>query len=320
MNVYMATDYLSTTDSYRVQKTIERPIFFEGTGLHSGAQTKIRLLPAPANHGIVFVRKDLSGDWRILAHYDAVVSTRMATSLGFKNRPEVRVETVEHLMAALYATGITNALIETWGQEIPILDGSASMFVEAILKAGIEFQPFTHPVLRVTKPIIVYHDGTVCELIPRDRLRLTTSVDFPHPSIGLQTFALELTPGSFRNQVARARTFGFSSDIEKLRAANLALGASIENVLAFSPEGILNPEGARYPDECVRHKLLDAIGDLALCGCWIEGELVSFRGGHSIHSKLLRSLNAFRTHWVMIPSAPFAAPLRREFAHRRAVL
>lgn len=300
----MQDTYFSSPAGYRVQKTLKAPLSFKGVGLHSGAKAKIRLVPAPPNHGIVFERTDLKPRVRIIAHYDAVVSTELATSLGYQDAPNARIFTVEHLMAALYAMGVTNLLVEVTGPEIPILDGSAAPFVEGILDTGIQIQPFSNPTLKILKPIKVYKNNTVAELLPRDRLRLTTSVDFPHPAIGPQTFAMELTPKAFKEEAGRARTFGFMSDFDKLKAANLAQGASLDNVLAFSENGVLNPEGARFTDEVVRHKLLDAIGDLALCGCWIEGEMVSFRGGHSIHLTLLQSLKDCRSHWTILPAEP----------------
>ena len=296
------TDYLSSPDGYRIQKTLKKPVSFSGIGLHSGEQAKVKVLPAEPNHGLVFTRKDLKKSPRIFAHYDAVVSTLLATTLGLKESEEARVGTVEHILAALFGMGITNALIEVTGTEIPILDGSAVPFLDAFLDAGIDIQPFSTPTLKVLKPIKVYEHGAVCELLPRERLRLTTSVDFPHPAIGLQTFALELTPGAFRDEVCKARTFGFIRDLEKLKVRKLAQGASLENVLGFSDDAILNPEGMRFPDECVRHKLLDALGDLALCGMWIQGEMVSYRGGHSIHFALLKALKEQKTHWEILPA------------------
>lgn len=300
----MNPDFLSSADSYRIQKTLQAPLSFKGIGLHTGAKTSIRCHPAPANCGIVFLKTDLKTPARIPAHFDAVISTQMATSLGYHDNKDVRIHTVEHLLSALFALGVTNALIEIDGSEIPILDGSAAPFIEGIRETGLVLQTYSAPTLRILKPVKVYQEGTICELLPRDRLRLTTSIDFPHPSIGPQTYALELTPKSFEEEVCRARTFGFFSDVERLRKNNLALGADLSNVLAFSKDGVVNKEGMRFADECVRHKLLDAIGDLALCGAWIEGELVSFRGGHHIHYKLLKSLSQFPNHWELVKAAP----------------
>jgi len=301
-------DILASPAGYRIQKTLRAPLVFTGTGLHTGVKTKIRLLPAPENHGIQFAKVDLKPAPRIFAHYDAVVSTSMATSLGLADRPETTIHTVEHLLAATYAMGITNLLIEVTGPEIPILDGSARPYLEAFHETGILPQPFSTPTLKVLKPIKIYENGAICELLPRDRLRLTTSVDFPHPSIGLQTFALELTPRAFLTEIGAARTFGFQKDLDKLKKMNLARGASLENVVGFSEDGVLNPEGMRFPDECVRHKLLDALGDLALCGSWLQAEMVSFRGGHSIHLALLKTLKSKRSQWELIPAEPLTLP------------
>lgn len=300
----MAQDFFSSTEGYRVQKTLKNEVTFEGVALHSGQTTRVRLIPTDPNQGLQFERSDLKERVRILAHYDAVVATDLATSLGYADWPEARVGTVEHLMSAVYAIGITNLRMEVEGPEIPILDGSALPFIEGILDAGIELQPYTNPTLKILKPIKVYQEGAICELLPRTRLRLTTSIDFPHPAIGLQTFALELTPESFKDQVCAARTFGFQKDVDRLRSKNLALGASLDNVLAFTEDSVLNPGGQRFVDECVRHKLLDAIGDLALCGSWIEGEMVSFRGGHKIHLALLKALRSQRSHWEILPAKP----------------
>ncbi len=299
-------DYFSSTQGYRIQKTLKNSTRMEGIGLHSGEVCSVDLIPAPPNHGIVFERVDKEKPVRIPALTQSVISTSMATNLGLAHRADAPVGTVEHLMAALYALGVTNTLARVSGSEIPILDGSAQPFIEAILEAGMDFQPYSQPVLRVIKPVKVFRDGVICELLPREKLRLTTSVDFPHPSIGLQTFAIEVTPGAFIQEVARARTFGFLSDVERLRNRRLALGASVSNVLAFSEDGIVNKEGSRFPDECVRHKLLDAIGDLALFGCWIEGEMVSFRGGHSMHLSLLKALREHPSHWTMDPAVPLS--------------
>jgi UDP-3-O-[3-hydroxymyristoyl] N-acetylglucosamine deacetylase len=316
----MTPDYFSSPQGYRIQKTLRRAIALEGIGLHSGLKTRVRLVPAAPNHGIVFERRDLDRPVRIFAHYDAVVATEMATTLGYRDWPEARISTVEHLLAALFAMGITNLTVEVTGSEIPVLDGSASPFVEAILEAGVLLQPFSHAVLRILKPVKVYQDGAICELLPRDRLRLTTSIDFAHPAIGLQTYALELTPQAFKEQIGAARTFGFLRDVERLKTHRLAQGASIENVLAFSEKEVLNPGGTRFPDECVRHKLLDAIGDLALCGCWLEAELVSFRGGHSIHLATLKALREHRSNWEVLPAEPLSPRAIPEQAPHRTAM
>ena len=295
----MKNGALQRSDFYLVQKTLRHPLFFEGVSLHSGKVSRVELRPAPANSGVTFVRADLPGSAPIPAKVEYVINTNLATTVGHLDKPEVHVATVEHLMAAVYGAGLNNVTIFVHGDEVPILDGSAYPFVTAIQAAGFEFQPFTAPVLKVKKPIKYYAKGAICELLPRESLRLTTSVDFPHPLIGQQTYAADIVPQTFFDEVSKARTFGFLRDFEHLKRMNLAQGASLENVLAFDENEILNPEGARYLDECVRHKLLDALGDLALCGSYIQGEFVSFRGGHSIHWGLLQSLADHRGSWEL---------------------
>ena len=302
----MEKNFFDSPAGYRVQKTLKAPVSFSGVGLHCGKRTRVELSPAPANHGIILLRTDLAGAKPILAHFNAVVCTKLATTIGFKEHPDSNLMTVEHILAALYAMGVNNVLVKVDGPEIPIMDGSAGPFLEGILDTGIELQPYSAPVLKILKPIKVYEKGAICELLPRDQLRLTTSIDFAHPSVGPQTYALEVTPRNFQREVSSSRTFGFLKDQQLLQSMNLALGASLENVLAFSDEGILNPEGQRHEDECVRHKLLDSLGDLALCGSWIEGEMLSFRGGHSMHLALLKALETHPTHWSLSRAEPLA--------------
>lgn len=298
-------ELLNSPAGYRLQKTLIDEVRLSGVGIHSGEKAEVRILPAPVNTGIVFERVDLPSMVPLLAHFDAVVATERATTLG---SGPTRIATVEHLMAALFAMGVTNAKVQVVGSEVPIMDGSAKPFVDAIMSVGMLGQSYTNRVLRVIRPIKIFQDGAVCEILPRERLRLTTSVDFAHPRIGRQTFALEMTPAAFLEHVAPARTFGFLRDAEALKKNQLARGASLDNVLAYSDTDVLNPEGPRFADECVRHKLLDAVGDLALIGCWIEGEMVSFRGGHSIHRALLRAIKAHPTHIQVFEPQPLAAP------------
>jgi len=314
-------DILNSPAGYRIQKTLKEPVEFVGVGLHTGVECRIRIVPTPPNAGVSFLRADRAHARPVAAHYDAVVGTSLATTLGHPDQPDCSISTVEHLLAALFAMGISNARVDVWGPEIPILDGSALAFFEAFLDVGLQLQPFTTRTLKVLKAIRVYQNGAVCELHPRDRMRLTTSIEFAHPAIGLQTFALELTPRAFETHISPARTFGFSADLEKLRRNHLAQGASLENVLAFSETEVLNPEGARFPDECVRHKLLDALGDLALCGSWLEAEMVSLRGGHGMHLTLLKALREYPTHWEMRAPEPLPSNIsesrgfKAAFAH-----
>ena len=302
----MTEEIFSSAQGYRIQKTIKAPVDITGIGLHSGAAARLKILPAAPNHGLKFEKTCNGKSYSVPAHFTSVVSTTLATSLGIHGETDSKISTVEHLMSALYALGITNALIQLDGPEVPILDGSSAPFVTALIDTGITPQAFTAPTLKVVKPIKLYQQGAICELLPRESLRLTTSVDFPHPMIGSQIFALELTPKAFTEIISSARTFGFYSDLQKLQSHGLALGASLENAVGFTEDGVLNEKGLRFPDECVRHKLLDALGDLALCGSWIQGELVSFRGGHSIHLALLKSLESHKSHWELLPAKPIS--------------
>lgn len=294
--------YSLSWDPYRIQKTLKKPLIFRGVGLHSGVITEIELVPAVPETGIIFKKVSSRNVFSIPAHYENVRSTSLATSLGLPGVEDSTISTVEHLLAALFGMGITNLEVWVKGPEIPILDGSSLPFVESILDVGILTQNHSQRTIRILKPIKIYENGTICELLPRKNLRLTTSIQFEHSLIGAQTFSMDLTPQNFHQMVAPARTFGFLSEVEKLRKKGLARGASLENVLGFSETEVLNVEGMRFVDECVRHKWLDALGDLSLCGTWIEGELVSFRGGHAIHRALLNSLHQHPDNWQLIPS------------------
>jgi len=294
--------FSTSIDPYRIQKTLKSPVTFRGQGLHTGKPSEVKLIPAPPNSGIVFRKRINNKNISIPAHYQNVLSTCLATSLGLKEFPDSIISTVEHLLAALFGVGISNLEIWVNGPEIPILDGSALPFVEAVLECGLTPQSHTTKTLKILKPIKIYEKGAICELLPRKNLRLTTSIQFKHPMIGDQTFSMDLTPQNFHQMVGPARTFGFLAEVEHLRSSGLAQGASLENVLGFSPTGVINSEGMRFPDECVRHKWLDALGDLSLCGSFVEGELVSFRGGHAIHRSLLNALKKHKDHWQLIPS------------------
>ncbi len=279
------------------QKTISHGVEWAGIGLHSGRECRIRIEPAQPHSGIQFRRVDVDSAKEISAHISQVVDTENATTLGSLTDPELRIQTVEHVLAALYMSGVTNAHLLVWGPEVPILDGSAEPYFQGLVKAGIVTQQALRPVLRLVKPLHLAYHGMTCELLPRSQFRITSSVRFDHPLIGLQTFGLDITPQAFAAEIACARTFGFVEQAESLRRRGLARGASLENVLAYSANGIENPEGTRFFDECVRHKILDAIGDLALFGAWIEAELVTLRGGHAVHCELLRVLEESTDKW-----------------------
>jgi UDP-3-O-[3-hydroxymyristoyl] N-acetylglucosamine deacetylase len=290
------------------QTTVRDSITLDGIGVHSGARVSVTLHPAEAGSGIAFLRSD-QDHAEIPAVFRNVSSADLSTVIG---RPERGgVATVEHLMAALAGLGIDNCLVEVDGPEMPILDGSAAPFVAAIEQVGIVLQDAPRKVVKVLKSVVLETERGVVELHPHDRgLRLEVEIDFANPLIGRQICGIDLDPLAFRRDVARARTFGFMQDVSKLWAVNKALGASLDNTIVVGDDRILNPEGLRYRDEFVRHKLLDAIGDLSLAGAPLVGRFRSYRGGHRMNVKLLETLFADPTAYAIVEQAP-----RRDRGH-----
>ena len=284
------------------QATLANPIDCTGTGLHSGKRISLRLLPAPSGTGIVFRRTDLGAELAALWHN--VADTRLCTVLADPARPDVRIGTVEHLMAAFAAQGIDNAMVEIDGPEVPILDGSAEPFLFLLDCAGRQEQPADRPVVVVRRPVRVEHGESFAELRPllpgeMAQLDLSLSIAFAAPAIGRQALSLTLTPDSFRRDLASARTFTLASEVEQMRAAGLALGGSLRNAVVVEHDKVLNPEGLRQPDEFVRHKMLDAVGDLALAGAALRGRFVAHRPGHALNNRLLRALFAEAANWSL---------------------
>jgi UDP-3-O-[3-hydroxymyristoyl] N-acetylglucosamine deacetylase len=274
------------------QRTLKAPIGCVGVGVHTGARVQLRLAPAPAGHGIVFRRTDLDLD--IPARFDRVVDTRLCTVLGHATDPSARVGTVEHLMAALFASGIDNVLVEVDGPELPILDGSATPYVFLIDCAGTVAQDAPRATITVRRTVRVADGAAWAELrpLPARGFEMAMSIAFAAEAIGSQALSLRLTADSFRREIAGARTFAMAADIERLRESGLARGGSLDNAVVVDGAKVLNPAGLRCPDEFVRHKLLDAVGDLALAGAAIQGRFVASRSGHTLNNKLLRALFA----------------------------
>ena len=269
------------------QTTLLRDVTFDGVGLHSGENISVRVAPAPVNTGIVFVQtKD---EVRIPAAADNVVSTFLATTLGVS---QTRVSTVEHLVAAIAGLSIDNAIIEVSGSELPIVDGSSAPFVRAFLETGIRELRAERQVFVVRRPFSVRDGVKEATFWPAPNFRVSYSIDFAHPAIGEQRWDGVITPGVFARELASARTFGFLKDVEMLKASGLALGGSLENAIVLDDMRVLNPEGLRFPDEFVRHKVLDAVGDLALAGRPIAGHLVAHRAGHDINQRLVKEMLA----------------------------
>lgn len=282
------------------QTTLRNSINCVGSGLHSGRNIAMRLCPAAPDTGIVFRRTDVGGDaGEIPATWDRVVDTQLCTVVA--NRHEVRVGTVEHLMAALSGCGVDNVIVEVDGPEVPAMDGSASPFVFLIECAGIETQDEARRAIKVLKPIRVEDDGRVAELRPAEGFHVRFDIAFPSRAIGRQTWHRELRDGVFKDELARARTFGFLQDVDYLRSVGLALGGSLDNAIVVSGDHVLNETGLRYRDEFVRHKALDAVGDLYLAGGPIQGTYHGTQSGHRLTNLLLRQMFGDPDAWCRVP-------------------
>jgi UDP-3-O-[3-hydroxymyristoyl] N-acetylglucosamine deacetylase len=253
-----------------------------GVGLHSGVPVRIRILPAPVSTGIVFVRTDLD-NFQIPASWRHVARVSYATSLM---RQGVLISTTEHLLSVFYSMGIDNVYVEIDNLEVPILDGSGEPFVRLLAEAGIRHYRRKRRYLRIRRPISVEDKGKRISILPAESFRLTCDTDYPNP-IGRQSLEMEVTPENYARGIAFARTFGWETDLEQMRNMGLIRGASLENAVCFTPEGVLNPEGLRAPDECCRHKALDLIGDLALLGRPLLGHVIAERAGHAMHTALV---------------------------------
>lgn len=290
------------------QRTLKASIGCVGTGLHSGRRVNLTLHPAEPGTGIVLRRSDL--DREIQASFDRVADTRLSTVLADARWASARIGTVEHLMAALAGLGIDNAVVEVDGPEVPILDGSAAPFVFLIDCAGIVEQMAPRRVIEILRPVRVSDGQAFAELRPASAvatgLELTLSIDFAAPAIGQQSLSLQLDAETFRSELAQARTFGLLEEVDALQAAGLALGGSLDNAVVVDGERVLNPGGLRTPDEFVRHKLVDAVGDLALAGAALRGRFVAHRSGHALNNALLRALFADAGAWRDAALAPLA--------------
>ena len=285
----------------RYQSTLAAPVSLCGVGVHSGKLVNLHLHPAKANHGIVFLRTGLphGRDRLIEARHASVTATELCTVIG--DRDTGAVATIEHLMSALSGLGVDNVLVEIDGAEVPILDGSAAAFVEAIDRVGLDRTRSPRKQLKVLKPVRVQKGIATAELLPNSRnFRLDVEIDFQNPIIGRQRKVLDLSPDSYRSEIARARTFGFIGDVEKLWKAGFALGASLENTVAIGDTDVINPEGLRFADEFVRHKMLDAVGDLSLAGYPMLATYRSYCGGHRLNVAVLEELLSDRANYAIV--------------------
>jgi UDP-3-O-[3-hydroxymyristoyl] N-acetylglucosamine deacetylase len=281
------------------QRTVAKRVTCTGVGLHSGKPASLTLAPASADAGITFVRMDLGVE--IPARNENVQDTMLSTTLGVG---QARVATVEHVLAALAGMGIDNCRVEVEGPEIPILDGSAAPFVALIQEAGVKPQRPGRRYLVVERAVEVRDGDKLARLEPADGFVVDFRADFNHPLITNQPLRLSVNERTFEREVARARTFCFRRDIERMQAAGLARGGSLENAIVVDEFAILNPEGLRFPDEFVRHKVLDAIGDLALIGLPLVGALVAVKSGHAMNQALVRKVLADPTAHRIVQATP----------------
>jgi UDP-3-O-[3-hydroxymyristoyl] N-acetylglucosamine deacetylase len=274
-----------------VQNTLSSPATFTGSGLHSGLPVRMTVRPAAADHGIWFRRLDVTaGDQLVQARWDNVTPSRLCTVI--ENADGVSVSTIEHVMAALAGSGIHNALVELDAPEVPILDGSALSFVAGFLTAGIEAQDRPVRAVRVLKSVQVSEGEATARLDPADMLEIDFSIDFEDAAIGMQTRRLNMANGAFVRELSDSRTFCRQSDVDAMRERGLALGGTLENAVVFDGDRVLSPGGLRHDDEPVRHKMLDALGDLALAGGPVLGRYTGERAGHALTNRLLRALFA----------------------------
>lgn len=282
------------------QQTLAGPAIFAGVGLHTGKRVRAAILPAPPGTGVLFVRTDLDG-LVIPARADKVVGTRLNTVIG--DGSGASISTVEHLMAALAALEVDNALVELDGPEAPIMDGSAQPFVEMIDHVGVRRQEAPRQYIEVLTPVVVRDGDKRASLAPAPRLEIAFEIDFASPVIGRQRVDLAVDEASFRAELADCRTFGFLHEVEALRASGLALGGSLENAVVVNGESVLNPEGLRRPDEFVRHKALDALGDLYLLGHPLIGRYEGVRAGHALNNAVVRALLGKPRAWRLRTAA-----------------
>jgi UDP-3-O-[3-hydroxymyristoyl] N-acetylglucosamine deacetylase len=280
----------------RFETTIQRPVEASGVGLHSGVPVNIRILPAPPSTGIVFIRTDLDG-FSIPASWRHVQKVSYATSLM---RQGVLISTTEHLLSVFYSMSVDNAFVEIDNLEVPILDGSGLPFVELIRTAGIKQFRRRRRYLRIRRPVSVEGGGKRITILPSDRFLLTCDVFYAHPLVGRQVLEMEVTPERYAEEIAPARTFGFEYELAQMRNMGLIRGASLDSAVCFTRGSVLNPGGLRFSDECCRHKALDLIGDLALIGKPLLGQVIAERAGHAMHFALVSRIMSDPTLYEII--------------------
>jgi UDP-3-O-[3-hydroxymyristoyl] N-acetylglucosamine deacetylase len=281
------------------QTTLANPISITGIGLHTGVDVNMTLRPAPENTGYIFVRTDLD-DFEIPASVEYISHCSYATTLM---RRGVVLSTCEHLLSALRGAGVDNCFIELDSIEIPIMDGSSEDFIELITKAGVVEQDAPRRIFRVLERVEFQQGDRKMSIEPADNYEIDCVIEFPHPFIERQSLNFVFKNGSFGKEIASARTFGFTQEIDMLRKANLALGGSLDNAIVLTPDGMLNETPLRFDDEFVRHKILDIIGDFALIGMPIQGKITAEKSGHSVHASLMSKLLKAEHAWEIVESA-----------------
>jgi len=286
-------------EKYYKQTTLAQNVALSGTGVHSGKRTNITIKPARENHGIKFRRVDLPGTQDIQALFKLVVDTSLATVLGTNG---AIVSTIEHLMASFAGLDIDNALVEVDDYEMPIMDGSAMDFTRALTAAGTIEQDAPKHFIIVKKTIQVQDQDKSVMVLPEPCFKITCSIDFDHPLIGKQKITYDRAKNNFEQDVSRARTFGFIKDLELLRKFSLGKGGSLDNAIVIDKDRILNEEGLRYPDEFVRHKLLDSLGDFSLLGMPIQGHIITHKSGHTLNHLFIKTFLENKDCWETGPA------------------
>lgn len=282
-----------------MQKTIRKEVVINGIGLHSGSEVVMRVRPTSPDTGIVFVRTDVTDrDNQVSALWSHVVDTRLCTVVG--NKAGVTVGTIEHLMAALSGMGINNAIVELDGPEVPIMDGSSELFMEAFEAVGVMKQAAPLRAIKILKDVVVRDGDKEVSYAPADQMIFEGEIDFSHDSIGRQSMTMVLENGSFRGELSDARTFGFVHEVEALRKMGLCLGGSVENAVVLDQDKILNEEGLRSENEFIRHKLLDSVGDVYLAGAPIIGHYKGYKCGHAINNAVLHEIFADQSNWCWV--------------------
>lgn len=283
------------------QKTIGKKIELVGKGLHKGVSVRLVLEPLSANSGIVFVRSDLGIE--IPLHFSNVVDTQLATTLG---KGEARISTIEHLLSAIHAYGIDNLKISVDSEEIPVMDGSAIGYCMLLEEAGIVEQDAIKCAMILKKPLKVEENNKFVSVMPNDKMIFDFSIDFNHPVIKKQSYKFEFSTLSYKEQIARARTFGFLEEVNYLRSIGLAKGGDLSNCIVLDESGILNKDGLRYKEEFVRHKILDAIGDMSILGMPLVGSYISFAGSHKLNHLLTEKILNDASAYEVVPLGELA--------------